>query len=306
MDYFFSRRTFNQSKGKFTKDFAALTRYVGVPTNVGEAGSAHLMPQSQWLQAVLGVANSNDVVIFVHGINTSQAEMLIRQRKIGTGLRANGYDGAVIGLDWPSDGTLFGYGRDKSDAKRTAPYLVLDGIGPILNARPGIRVHVLAHSMGAYLTLRGFSQVGDSGTPGSQAWGVHQVLFLGADVTASWMQAGAWGGLVMDHRCQRLTNYYSTRDDVLALSEIDKAGTAPRAGRNGLSGPIPAGFADLYCGEHYDRTVPPAARSVRYSHIWYFDSDGVYRDAARTIAGQSAGSMPTRVPATNGDQALRA
>ena len=305
MDYFFSRRTFNQSKDKFTKDAAALTRYVGVPATVGDAGAAHLMPQSQWLQAALGPSSSNEVVIFVHGFNTSQGEMLVRQRKIRAGLQANGYGGAVVGLDWPSDGNLFGYGSDKGDAKRVAPYLVLDGIGPILNARPGIKVHILAHSMGAYLTLRGFSQVGDSGAPGTHIWGVDQVLFLGADVTVGWMEAGAWGGLVMDHRCQRLTNYYSTRDDVLALSEIDKAGTAPRAGRNGMSGPIPARFVDLYCGEQYDRTVPQSAKSLSYSHTWYFDNDGVYQDAARTIAGQSAGSMPTRVAASNGDQALR-
>ncbi len=305
MDYFFSRRTFNQTKGKFTKNFAAVTRYVGVPSSAGEAGAAHLITRDQWLQAVLASANSNDVLIFVHGFNTSQAEMLIRQRKIRTGLRAHGFGGAVIGLDWPSDGVLFGYGSDRADAKRTAPYLVLDGIGPIINARPGIRVHILAHSMGTYLTLRGFSQVGDSGSSGSHAWGVQQVLFMAGDITVSWMERGAWGGLVMDHRCQRLTNYYSTFDDVLSLSEIDKGGTAPRAGRNGLPSAIPASFQDLYCGEQYDRTVPQSARNAGYSHTWYFDNDGVYQDAARTLAGQGAASMPTRLVASNGDQALR-
>jgi len=305
MDYFFSRRTFNQSKGKFTKDFAALTRYARVPEPIAEAGAAHLISRDQWLQGVLSSATTNDVVIFVHGFNTSQAEMLIRQRKIQGGLMAHGFGGAVIGLDWASDGVLSGYGRDRTDAKKTAPYLVLDGIGPILNARPGIRIHILAHSMGAYLTLRGFSQVGDSGAPGTHPWGVEQVLFLAADVTVGWMEAGAWGGLVMDHRCKRLTNYYSGFDDVLALSEINKFGTAPKIGRNGMSGPLPGRFNDLYCGQQYDRTVPQAQRSVRYSHTWYFDNAGVYQDVARTLAGQSAATMPTRLPASNGDQALR-
>ncbi len=305
-NYFFSRRSFNASQGRFTSNFASLTRYVGVSSSAEQAGSGDIMDRDQWISEVLNSAGSDDIVIFVHGFNVSQSEMLIRQRKLSAGLAANGFNGAVVGLDWPSDGSVFRYLGDKADAKRTGPYLVIDGIGPLTNAKPGIRIHVIAHSMGTYLTLRGFSQVGDSGAPGSVPWGVEQAIFLAGDIDEAWLQSGAWGALVMERRAKRLTNYYSTFDEILALSEITKGGTAPRAGRRGMPPNTPATHVDLYCGEQYQLKIPDAQKSARMSHAWYFDEPGLHRDVAMTLAGQSAQSMPTRLAASNGDQALRA
>ncbi len=303
MPLFVTRRSFNASTGRFTHNRASVTRHVAVPDATSPGGD-HIVDQATWLSLVKQGAQAGEILIFIHGFNTEQAEMLERRRKIELGLAAVGWTGLVIGFDWPSDGTVLGYLSDRGDAKHTAPYLVVDAIGPILNLRPQPKVHLLCHSMGSYLTLRGFSGVGDGGAPGTVPWGVDQVAFVAADADKPWMESGAWGALVMDLRCKRLTNYYSTFDRVLSLSEGIVHGQQ-RAGRNGMPVAIPSRFHDVYCGAQYEAKVPPSGKTMRGSHTWYFDDPGFYADLAQTLAGADPATMPTRRPvAGSSDLAL--
>ncbi|NKX45368.1 alpha/beta hydrolase [Roseicyclus persicicus] len=294
MPLFATRRAYNASTRRFTHNRASLTRYVSVPEGVSPDGD-HVVDAATWLSLVKGQAGAGEILIYVHGFNTEQAEMLERRRRIELGLAAEGWQGLVLSWDWPSDGTVWAYLSDRTDAKHTAPHLVVDAIGPLLNLRPQLRVHLLCHSMGAYLTLRGFSGVGDSGAPGSTPWGVHEVAFVSADADKPWMEAGAWGALVMERRCARLTNYYSTFDRVLSLSEGLVHG-AERAGRDGLPVAVPAPFHDVYCGAQYEAKVPASGKTLRGSHTWYFDDPGFYRDLAATLAGADPATMQTRRP----------
>jgi len=168
-------------------------------------------------------------------------------------------------------------------------------IGPLLNLSPRPNLHLLCHSMGAYLTLRAFAGVGDSGAPGTTPWGVNEVAFVAADADKSWMELGAWGSLVMDRRSTRLTNYYSTFDRVLDLAENIIHG-AERAGRDGMPPAIPAGFEDVYCGEQYKQNVPDSQKTLRGSHNWYFDDSGFYADLKLTLEGAGPLNRPTRRP----------
>lgn len=303
MPLFVTRRSYNASTQRFTHNRATVTRHVSVPEGVSPDGG-HIIDEATWLAQVKQAAGAGEILIYVHGFNTEQSEMLERRRKIELGLAAAGWNGLVLSYDWPSDGTIWSYLSDRGDAKHTAPYLVTDMIGPILNLRPQPRVHLLCHSMGAYLTLRGFSGVGDGGAPGTVPWGVGQVAFVAADADKPWMEAGAWGALVMDRRCQRLTNYHSTFDRVLNLAEGIVYGQQ-RAGRDGMPLAIPARFHDVYCGAQYDAKVPAAGKTLRGSHTWYFNDPGFYADLCLTLQGADPATMPTRRPvAGSSDLAL--
>ncbi|MGP1357853.1 alpha/beta hydrolase [Roseicyclus sp.] len=288
-----TRRTYNASADRFTNNRASVTRYLSVPEGVTPKGT-HIVDRAAWL-GLVGAAGAGDILVWVHGFNMDQAEGLERRRKIEVGLAAAGWTGRVLSWDWPSNGDIASYFSDRTDAKHTGPYLVADMIGPLLNLHPRPRIHMLCHSMGAYLALRGFSGTGDSGAPGTVPWGIDEAIFVSADVDKAWMETGAWGALVMDLRSKRLTNYYSTLDAVLDVSEGIAKGEE-RAGRNGMPDTIPARFHDVYCGEQYLQKVPAATRTMMGSHRWYFDDPGFYADLAATLSGADPAAMPTRRP----------
>lgn len=292
MPLFATRRAF--SGGAFNHNPASLTRYVDVSAG-GTPGKDHILDRDDWMARAMAGASGGDILIFVHGFNTEQPEMLERLAKIEAGLGTAGWRGLVIGFDWPSDGTVWAHHRDRTDAKKVAPFLVLDLIGPLLNQRPKPKLHLIGHSMGCYLTLRGFAGVGDSGAPGTTPWGVNEAVIVAGDADKPWMESGAWGSLVMDRRSKRLTNYYSTFDRVLDLSENIIHGQE-RTGRNGLPDTIPASFNDVYCGQQYQDKVPASGKTFRGSHTWYFDDPGFYKDLKLTLEGVKASGRPTLRP----------
>ncbi len=308
MALFFSRRTYNSKKKKFTLKPAAKTRYVNITKKNadGSIRKGSIVKKAKWLDIVRQQGGDTSVLIYVHGFNTSQKDMLDRLEKIESGVRSNGYKGAVIAFDWPSDGSIHTYDRDRADAKAVAPHFVGDGILALLGMSPRPKVHVVAHSMGALVVLRAFSDFGDSAGPGNKVWSADQVMFVSGDAEAAWFEKGAWGDLVLKKRSKRFTNYYSGMDKVLALSSGIVNGGKPRIGRAGMPKLTSKGHWDLFCDHQYKRDVPKGKRNRTKSHRWWFDSKAFYKDLALTIDGQDAKTMPTRHSTTIGDQALLA
>ncbi|KIC45809.1 hypothetical protein RA28_08975 [Ruegeria sp. ANG-S4] len=305
MALFFSRRTYNASKKKFTLKPAAKTRYVSITksSSDGRIKKGGIIKKAAWLDLLRQQGGDKEVLIYVHGFNTSQKGMLDRMAKIEKGVRSKGFKGAVVAFDWPSDGSVHAYDKDRSDAKKVAPHLVGDGMLPLLAMPSRPKVHIIAHSMGALVVLRAFSDFGDSaGSVGN--WGADQVMFASADVDSAWLEKGAWGGLVLKKRSKRFTNYYSTRDKVLALSGGLINGGRARAGHVGMPNLKTKGHWDIFCDEQYKRDVPKSKRSRVYSHRWCFDNDGFFKDVALTIGGRDARTMPTRRKTTGQDLAL--
>lgn len=306
MALFFSRRTYNASKKKFTLKPAAKTRYVNLTkaSADGRIRSGSIVKKSAWLDLVRHAGGDKEVLIYVHGFNTSQTDMLDRLGKIETGVRAKGFKGAVVAFDWPSDGSVHAYDRDRADAKAVAPHLVGDGMLPLLAMSPRPKVHILAHSMGGLVVLRAFSDFGDSAGSGGGIWKADQVMFASADVDSAWLEKGAWGSLVLRKRSKRFTNYYSGLDKVLALSDGIVHGGRDRAGRSGMPSMTAKGHWDIFSDAQYKRDVPKSKRTKVYSHRWWFDNKGFYKDVALTIQGKDAKTMPTRKKTTTSDLAL--
>ncbi|SEW47418.1 Alpha/beta hydrolase of unknown function [Cognatiyoonia koreensis] len=302
MDYFYSRRTFNSQTGRFSNNVASVTRYVGIGPSDGQAARGHLLTAQQWAKAVHDQSPNGHVVVYVHGFNTAQSTMLKSLATIKAGLKKQAFKGAVAAFDWPSDGegSSAGYRRDRSDAKAVARHMVLDGIKLLHEAKPSAKIHLLAHSMGAYVSLRGWGEVGNAFFPGK----VDQAIFVAADADQNWMINGAWGSLVMQQRCNRLTHYFSAHDEVLDVSgKIVNFGTS-RSGRHGIKpGPAPT-FRDVSCGDRYHSVFPQHKRGTTLSHNWYFQDGRFYQDLVGTLAGKSHTALGTRQNLSDGDQRI--
>ncbi|MBK4214937.1 alpha/beta fold hydrolase [Paracoccus caeni] len=295
MLYLFSRRTYDPATKKFGFNPATLTRYLQLKPLSGTKTEGAAIDPKNWVAGIVGQAESKDILIFVHGFNTWQTDVLRRQQAITENLKKNGYKGAVIAFDWPSDGDALRYAKDRNDAKAVAAAFLSDGVQLLQREAPGHRIHILAYSMGAFLVLRSFSvTAGD--------WKVGEVMFTAADIEAEWMQAGSWGALVMERRCDRLQNYFNTSDDVLSLSQSFINGSE-RAGRHGLPAERPKNFFNVYCTDRYKANYPQA--SDKLSHGWYFEDARYYKDLALTLSGMPVKDMGTRAPTDTGGQALK-
>ena len=100
------------------------------------------------------VGVSRDVLVFVHGFNTSYDEARFRLAQVVTD---SGFTGVPVLFTWPSRTQLLAYGSDKESA--TASRDALEALIRDLSEVPGVgRVHVLAHSMGTWLAMEALRQ----------------------------------------------------------------------------------------------------------------------------------------------------
>ena len=107
------------------------------------------------------VGVNRDVLVFVHGFNTSLDEARFRLAQIVADAR---FGGVPVLYTWPSQSSVFSYVAAKERATSSR-----DGLEQLLRdlaATPGVgRVHVLAHSMGAWLTMEALRENAIGGHP---------------------------------------------------------------------------------------------------------------------------------------------
>ncbi|MCC2113989.1 MAG: alpha/beta fold hydrolase, partial [Hyphomicrobiales bacterium] len=98
-------------------------------------------------------AGSRDVLVFVHGYNTLFAEGVYRFAQI---VNDSGFTGVPVLFTWASRGRVvdYVYDRDSATAARDALERTLE----VAAASGAERVHILAHSMGNWLTVETLRQ----------------------------------------------------------------------------------------------------------------------------------------------------
>ncbi len=133
-------------------DFAVVGRRSLDQTTFGNEVATHLSGR---------VGSNRDVLVFVHGFNTGFDEARFRLAQIVTD---GGFNGVPVLFTWPSKGSLFGYGSDREAA--TASRDALEHLLRDIAAEPDVgRIHVLAHSMGAWLAMEALRETAISGHP---------------------------------------------------------------------------------------------------------------------------------------------
>jgi esterase/lipase superfamily enzyme len=107
------------------------------------------------------IGSSRDILLYVHGFNTSHDEARFRLAQI---VADGGFSGVPTLFSWNSRGGLFNYESDKEAATVSRDALEKEMLA--LARTPGVgRVHILAHSMGSWLTMETLRGVALSGHP---------------------------------------------------------------------------------------------------------------------------------------------
>ncbi len=133
-------------------DFAILGRRSLDETTFGNEIASHISGR---------IGSNRDVLLFVHGFNTGFDEARFRLAQIVTD---GGFNGVPVLFTWPSKGSLFGYGSDREAA--TASRDALEHVIRDLASEPDIgKIHVLAHSMGAWLAMEALRENAIAGHP---------------------------------------------------------------------------------------------------------------------------------------------
>lgn len=107
------------------------------------------------------VGVSRDILLYVHGFNTGLDEARFRLAQV---VADGDFSGVSALFAWNSRGGLFNYESDKEAA--TVSRDSLEKMLLALAQTPGVgRVHILAHSMGAWLTMETLRGVAIAGHP---------------------------------------------------------------------------------------------------------------------------------------------
>lgn len=308
MDHVFTVR---RLKGGKFGDEPGKTRFLGVPEASANIHPSHAQAKASWVKSVMEEAmpapppdaetleqapaiRPGNILLYVHGFNTPTKIMLERHRLLEKGLKKAGYDGVVVSFDWPSASSALNYLEDRSDAKETARKLVDEGIATFaaLN-RPDcpISLHIVAHSMGAYVLREAFDDADDRPAVAARAWTVSQVMLLSADVSASSLADGNPKSSSLYRHCVRLTNFFNPYDAALSLSGIKRVGVAPRVGRIGLPGNVPNKAVNVDCGPYFHNGRRVFNKLPNGSHTWYFYDQNFMNDLFETIGGESDRNM---------------
>lgn len=284
--------------------------YLQVPAAARATAPAMAIDEAKWVAKVRARARvlgdgerilspEGDVLVFVHGYNNDPAIVLDRQRRLQKDLAAERWRGVVVSFDWPSDNSTLNYLEDRSDASKVAVRLVSGGIAVLARGQAaGCRtnLHVIGHSTGAYVMLEAFAEAQKVGELFKSDWRVAQVAFIGGDVSSKSLAADSEWAKPMYDRIMRLTNYSNPFDQVLAVSNAKRLGTAPRSGRVGLPDSPHPKSVNVDCGPYF-ATLDPGKQTFfgTFNHSWHIGNRVFARDLAMTLEGAiDREAIPTR------------
>jgi len=148
-----------------------------------------------------------------------------------------------------------------------------------------INLHIIAHSMGAFVVREAFDDADDRPAVAATSWSVSQVMLVSGDVSASSMTANNPKSSSLYRHCVRLTNYSNPFDSALSLSNVKRVGVSPRVGRVGLPDDVPGKAVEVDTGAYYDANRGDFDHLPNDSHTWYFYDDTFMRDISETIRG---------------------
>jgi esterase/lipase superfamily enzyme len=208
---------------------------------------------------------NRDILVFVHGFNTSFDDALSRATQIVADAH---FGGVAVLFTWPSRSEFFGYVSDKDSA--TASRDALQALLHDLGQTPGVgKIHVLAHSMGGWLTmeaLRASAIAGDRTLSGRLGDVILASLDIDMDVFASQMAR---------IRPANITVFATPNDKALSLSSA-LASSRQRVGAIDAAKPEDRAQIESLGAKVVDITA--------YSDADRFISHAVYADSPEVLS----------------------
>jgi esterase/lipase superfamily enzyme len=222
------------------------------------------------------IGNSRDVLLYVHGFNTSLEEARFRLAQI---VADGGFTGVPVLFSWPSKGELFAYESDKESA--TASRDALTRLISDMSHTPGVgRVQILAHSMGSWLTMEALRENAIAGHPDLDGK-LGSVMLAAPDIDLS----------VFRQQLARLdashVSVFVSRDDRALSLSSRIAGSRPRLGAMDPSNPKDAAEIDAMGVHVYDLSM---LRSGWVGHDTYANAPDAVRQIGATLTKKRADS----------------
>jgi esterase/lipase superfamily enzyme len=202
---------------------------------------------------------AKQILVFVHGFNTSFVEALRRTAQIAYDLHFNG---VPVLYSWPSQDRFQQYTIDEQNAEWTAPHLrefLLQ-----LARRSGARtIHIVAHSMGTRPVLNALGELITKRNSSSHLSSFGQVILAAPDIDVD-----VFGQLAVRVRqiVERITIYASSRDQALAASA--RLHGYPRVGT----------VSSVFNSDGVDAIDASAVDTTLSGHSYYADNRSVLSD----------------------------
>jgi esterase/lipase superfamily enzyme len=156
----------------------------------------------------LAQTKSRDVLVFVHGFNTSFEDAVLRAAQVAADIN---FDGTVLVFAWPSAASVSSYVRDQQTARNSGFHLLRLLNGPLHAVMPD-HVDLLGHSMGSEVIAKALSLM----TAADSLPRFNQVVFAAPDIDARVFRREILPALT--NRAARVTLYASTDDEALRAS----------------------------------------------------------------------------------------
>jgi esterase/lipase superfamily enzyme len=211
-----------------SKYFAVVSRRYGTGQEILASVQAELRKRAP---------ADRDILVFVHGYNTSFDEALFRMAQIVTD---SGFKGVPVLFSWPSRAKLLAYPYDRESVAFSRDDLekALD----VLAKSTGVRkIDIIAHSMGNMLTLETLRQAEIRGN-GTFNGKLGQIMLAAPDVDVDVFTRQME---VILRRKHDVTIFFS-KDDVALAASRRFWGGSPRIGAYDLSNPDYASKLERY------------------------------------------------------------
>lgn len=175
--------------------------------------------------AMAQAASGRDMLIYVHGYNETFETAASGAANLADGINFQGQSALFA---WPSGGGLMAYAYDRESAlwSRDGFIDMLKALG----ANPAVgRVHLVAHSMGAFLTLESLRQL-KSGNGDPAIGKIGAVVLASPDIDIDQFESAVTR---LPGMAERITVISATNDRALAVSArlaggITRAGSSER------------------------------------------------------------------------------
>jgi esterase/lipase superfamily enzyme len=246
--------------------------------------------------SALATSGAVNLMVFIHGFDTTWPEIQCLGGKWMTSLRTTGrYHGVQVIFDWPSGHDAFDFYGAMNRARETATES-LGKLVSFLNEVTGdptlqsvtVSLQLLCHSMGNYVFQQGADHFPDRSI--SQTSLVAAMLDYTAFNTSSPTKTQ---GAAVSAASTQVNCYYSSNDDVLGLTFM--AGWLHQLGKDGpwsYTDSLASGFVGLNCSAVVNTTNEKAS-GAKQTHTAYFYIAETLMDMAASLMGEPS---PFRTP----------
>lgn len=176
-----------------------------------------------YIAGLLKLNKCKRIIFLVHGYANDSEDVADAYKKVFS--RIVDTDSMVVGIEWPSNGSVFGYFPDRTDAKEMGGYLgrIINNLNTIIGDVP---IHIMSHSMGGRVVSESLSRL----SPES----ICTWIAFNADVNPKKLTNGIDGDYGQhSHSVKKAYFYFSKEDRVLGFI-APVALPVARVGRVGL------------------------------------------------------------------------